>query len=102
MVSFLQDESPEVEIVFIGGERMQFDSIPSLPYLLPGYSASSLETADALPTLSAVDQPTIFIVLPEQRSSLAYLTSLYPQASTIARYNRHGRLLFYARIVAAP
>ena len=99
MVAFLQNEPPEVTIKFVGGERMQFGSIPSLAYLLPGYDAQSVETSEALNLPTSVNQRTLFIVLPEQQASLRHLTSIYPESSWIARYNRHGRLLFYIRIV---
>ena len=99
MVVFLQNEPPEVKINFVGGERMQFDSIPSMAYLRPGYVAESVETSEALTLPASVNQRTLFIVLPEQQASLKHLASMYPEGSTIARYNRHGRLLFYVRIV---
>jgi hypothetical protein len=95
----LQNESPEVDIYFIGGERMQFDSIPSIAYLQPEFSAESVETIKDLSLPSSILQRTLFFVLPEQRPSLLQLASTYPESSTIARYNRHGRLLFYVRVV---
>lgn len=99
MVAYLQNESPEVKIHFVGGDRMQFDSIPSMAYLLPGYEAESVNTLEALAIPSSMNQRTLFIVLPEQQATLKYLASIYPESSMIARYNRHGRLLFYIRIV---
>jgi 4-amino-4-deoxy-L-arabinose transferase-like glycosyltransferase len=102
MVEFLQGESKEVKIYFMGGERMQFDSIPSLAYLLPGYTAESLETVDDLPPHSSISQRTLIIALPEEQALLSQLSSIHPESSTIARYNRHGRLLFYVRIIDPP
>jgi 4-amino-4-deoxy-L-arabinose transferase-like glycosyltransferase len=99
MVEFLQGESKEVKIYFMGGERMQFDSIPSLAYLLPGYTAESLETADDLPSPSSISQRTLIIALPEEEALLNLFNAACPESSTIARYNRHGRLLFYVRII---
>ncbi len=99
IIDLLEDETPDVEIFFIGGERMQFDSIPSISYLRPGYSASSIMDPDDFQLPQTILERTIFIILPEQSSSPDQITTNYPGSSPIARYNRHGRLLFYVSII---
>ncbi len=99
MIEMLQEETPEVLLYFIGGERMQYDSIPSITYLQPAYKAKSLNPVDQLSLPSAVQQRTLFIVLPEQASALTEIAATYPESTVIARYNRHGRILFYVRSV---
>jgi 4-amino-4-deoxy-L-arabinose transferase-like glycosyltransferase len=99
MVEFLQEETPGVDIYFIGGNRMQFDSIPSITYLAPALQGESIERLEDLSLPSSIHRRTLFIILPEQRPTLEILASTYPESSIIARYNRHGRLLFYVRIL---
>jgi hypothetical protein len=99
MVKLLQSESNEVEIYFFGGERMQFDSIPSLAYLLPGYSAKNVERVDDLPPPGSISQRTLVIALPEEQAILDQIKLAHPESSTIARYNRHGRLLFFVQVI---
>jgi hypothetical protein len=91
----LQDEQPELPIFFFGGDRMQFDSIPSLAYLAPEYHAQSYGSIEELDFLQIGLEHTFVIVLPEQLDTLQALRQSYPEASENARYNRHGRLLFY-------
>jgi hypothetical protein len=99
MIELLQNETTEVDLFFIGGERMQFDSIPSITYLLPDLRAVSVERIEGLSLPTSIHQRTLFIILPEQRPALEHLSSTYPESSIIARYNRQGRLLFYVRIL---
>jgi 4-amino-4-deoxy-L-arabinose transferase-like glycosyltransferase len=99
MVKLLQSESNEVKIYFFGGERMQFDSIPSLAYLLPGYSAKNVERVDDLPPPGSISQRTLVIALPEEQAILDQIKLAHPESSTIARYNRHGRLLFFVQVI---
>jgi hypothetical protein len=99
MIEFLQEEPTRVKIYFIGGERMQFDSIPSITYLQPAFHAESVEQIEDYSLPTSVHQRTLFIILPEQRPILEVLATAYPESSIIARYNRHGRLLFYVRIL---
>jgi 4-amino-4-deoxy-L-arabinose transferase-like glycosyltransferase len=99
MIEFLQEETPEADIYFIGGERMQFDSIPSITYLQPALHAESAARFEELDITASIHRRTIIIILPEQLPSLDVLASTFPESAIIARYNRHGRLLFYVRII---
>jgi hypothetical protein len=99
MIELLQEEPSGVDIYFIGGERMQFDSIPSITYLQPAFHAESVEQIEDFSLPASIHRRTIFIILPEQRPILEVLASSFPESSIIARYNRHGRLLFYVRIL---
>jgi hypothetical protein len=99
MVELLQEGPVEADIYFFGGERMRFDSIPSLEYLLPERSAVSVSQTENFSLPVSLSQTTYFIVLPDERPILESLAKAYPQSSIIARYNRHGRLLFYVRTV---
>jgi uncharacterized membrane protein len=99
MAVFLQNEEPEIPIYFFGGERMQFDSIPSLAYLAPGYRAQSIDSLEDLALPQILTKRTIFFMLPEQVDTRQALQEFYPEAKMNARYNRHGRLLFYVFVV---
>jgi hypothetical protein len=99
MIEFLQEETTEADIYFIGGERMQFDSIPSITYLQPALRAESAARLEELDITASIHRRTIVILLPEQLPSLDVLASTFPESAIIARYNRHGRLLFYVQII---
>jgi 4-amino-4-deoxy-L-arabinose transferase-like glycosyltransferase len=96
MAAILWDQEPDLPIYFVGGDRMQFDSIPSLDYLAPGYHAQSYSSLAELELPQVGVERTLMIVLPEQLDTLQALRQSYPMASENARYNRHGRLLFYS------
>jgi len=96
MIEILAEEGPGTQIYFIGGERMAFDSIPSLPYLLPGVRGTDLEAPYRIPKAShSSASPRIFFILPEQSQAIQAIPRLYPGGQLRAGYNRHGRLLFY-------
>lgn len=99
MIDYLQDESPQTRFIFIGGDRMAFDSIPSIDYLAPTYSAMSIERIEDIPLPSSVSTRAVYFILPEQQLALNRLAQTYPESSVFARYNRQGRLLFYVRVV---
>ena len=96
MISVLREESSDAEVYFVGGERMYFSSIPSLPYLLPGRTGQDLEPPFEIETEQADPQhPSLFFILPEQTAALEQIPERYNPGVTSTRYNRHGRLLFY-------
>lgn len=96
MIEILAEEGPGTQIHFIGGERMAFNSIPSLPYLLPGVRGADLEAPYRIPKASRSSaSPRIFFILPEQSQAIQAIPHLYPGGQLRAGYNRHGRLLFY-------
>ncbi len=96
MINVLREEAPDVEVYFVGGERMYFSSIPSLPYLLPGRTGHDLEAPF---TVESGEGETahahLFFILPEQTAALEQIPRRYNPGETSTRYNRHGRLLFY-------
>jgi hypothetical protein len=96
MVNVLKEVPSRQPVYFIGGERMGFYSIPSLPYLLPDVRGIDLEYPYALPENE--DSPDLqywIFVLPEQTQALELIHERYSPADLSARYNRQGRLLFY-------
>ncbi len=96
MINILRDEPSDVEVYFIGGDRMFFNSIPSLPYLLPGMTGEDLEPPFNLPDEKASPPgPSLFFILPEQTMALEKIPERYNPGVTSTRYNRHERLLFY-------
>jgi hypothetical protein len=96
MISVLREESPEVEVYFVGGERMYFNSIPSLPYLLPGRTGKDLEAPFEIESGGTSPRhQLLFFILPEQTTALEQIPERYIPGVTSTRYNRHGRLLFY-------
>ncbi|MFN2149337.1 MAG: ArnT family glycosyltransferase [Anaerolineales bacterium] len=96
MVDVLGDTGFEQPVFFVGGDRMSFYSIPSLPYLLPDVAGVDLEYPYEVPeTVPQQDQPLLFIILPEQSSALELIHERYAPGKLSASYNRRGQLLFY-------
>ncbi len=90
-------------IYFLGGDRMGFDSIPSLAYLLPGVTGRDLAPPYDLPDASdPMPDHRVFIVLPEQAQALQTLEARYGPGQVTKRYNRLGRLLFYVLTTGKP
>jgi 4-amino-4-deoxy-L-arabinose transferase-like glycosyltransferase len=103
MIDLLKEEPGQPRVYFLGGDRMAFDSIPSLPYLLPQVEGETLTAASDLP--AAIDQHTnawIVIVLPEQAQALEQIKERFSSGKPIPIYNRYRRLLFYFTRVERP
>lgn len=96
MVDILRDESPRQPVFFIGGERMSFNSIPSLPYLLPDVVGLDLEYPYDLPVIEpGSGRELLVFILPGQSQALDLIHERYTPGELSARYNRQGQLLFY-------
>ena len=94
MLEVLQEEGNDAKIYFIGGERMYFDSIPSLAYLNPDARGEDLAYPYDISHLDR-NEKRVFIVLPEFQEAITAIASSLEQATVRPRYNRHGKLLFY-------
>ena len=96
IVEVLQETEIEQPVYFIGGDRMSFYSIPSLPYLLPDVEGVDLPYPFEVPEAkSQSGKPLLFIVLPEQTNALELIHERYAPGNQSASYNRRGQLLFY-------
>lgn len=96
MIQILRDESHRQPVYFVGGDRMSFYSIPSLPYLLPDVEGVDLNDPFIIPEGTAQsDQPQLFFILPEQTLALEVIHERYSPGELRASYNRRGQLLFY-------
>ena len=96
MIELIHEEGQDAAYFFIGGERMNFDSIPSLAYLSPSVTGTDLEYPYALPDPSQnSNMKKIFIILPDEQEALEIIGQKFDHTSTVPRYNRHGTLLFY-------
>jgi len=96
MIETLRGEDLRRSVYFVGGERMYFDSIPSLPYLLPAARGIDLAYPYQVPSAAAgMDAPLLFFILPEQTQALEQIHERYPHGVLSTSYNRQGQLLFY-------
>ena len=96
MVDILRDETPQWPVFFIGGDRMSFNSIPSLPYLLPDVVGLDLEYPYDLPVIEpGPGRELLFFILPGQSRAMDIIHERYAPGEESARYNRQGQLLFY-------
>lgn len=102
MAHFLAERTRPAMVYFIGGERMRFDSFPSLFYLFPAAQGQDLPAPYLLPaSREAGSAEPIFIVLPEEVQALQAIEGRYGRGQTLQRYNRWGQLLFTAFIPEA-
>jgi hypothetical protein len=96
MIEVLRDEPHRQPVYFVGGERMSFYSIPSLPYLLPGEDGVDLEYPFSLPKVTTEsEEPQLIFILPEETLALKRIHERYTPGVLRASYNRRGQLLFY-------
>jgi hypothetical protein len=96
MIELIHEEGQDAAYFFIGGERMNFDSIPSLAYLSPSVTGTDLAYPYSLPDASPnSNMKKIFIILPDEQEALEIIGQKFDHTSTVQRYNRHGTLLFY-------
>jgi 4-amino-4-deoxy-L-arabinose transferase-like glycosyltransferase len=96
MIQVLREEPYRQPVYFVGGDRMSFYSIPSLPYLLPDVEGVDLDDPFILPKgTTQSDQPQLVFVLPEQTLALEVIHERYSPGELRASYNRRGQLLFY-------
>ncbi len=102
MAHFLAERAEPATVYFVGGERMRFDSFPSLFYLYPAAQGQDLAAPYLLPDSGEADSTApIFIVLPEEVQALDAIERLHGPGQTLQRYNRKGQLLFIAFIPRA-
>jgi len=94
-VSHLLDriERPD-EIYFIGGDRMNFSSIPSITYLHPDVTAVDLSPPYVFPAASDPAASRLIIILPGQTEAVRYFSNRDAVPQTEIRYNRDGEPLF--------
>ena len=78
---------------------MNFDSIPSITYLLPGAQARELDSIEDLDRASLEGERVYFITLPDEIDLRTALQKTFKDGIPIPRYNRHGDLLFYLTII---
>lgn len=96
MIELLQEQPEQVQVFFLGGDRMAFHSIPSLPYLLPNADGHTIDDPSDLPRqLDPSLRPVLFIVLPEESAELQEIQDRYSSQAPVPIYNRYGKLLFY-------
>ena len=96
MIELFHEEGQDADYFFIGGERMNFDSIPSLAYLIPSATATDLAFPYALSDTSpSINIKKIFVILPDEQEALEIIGQKLNHTLTVPRYNRHGTLLFY-------
>jgi len=96
MIELIHEEGQDAAYFFIGGERMNFDSIPSLAYLSPSVTGTDLAYPYSLPDAAKnSNMKKIFIILPDEQVALDIIGQNFDHTSTVPRYNRHGTLLFY-------
>jgi 4-amino-4-deoxy-L-arabinose transferase-like glycosyltransferase len=96
MIELLREQPEQTNVYFLGGERMAFHSIPSLPYLLPEVQGQTIDDPSELATETGrITGPIIVIVLPEESSALEKILDHYSSESPVPIYNRYGKLLFY-------
>lgn len=96
MIELIHEEGRDAAYFFIGGERMNFDSIPSLAYLSPSITGTDLVYPYALPDPSPNSNiKKVFIILPDEQEALEIIGQYFDHTLTVPRYNRHGTLLFY-------
>jgi hypothetical protein len=99
MIHLLQEETEIPMIYFAGGDRMDFDSIPSLAYLLPGVQATNLDSIEDIDPATLEGERSFFIILPDEIELRTAVQQSFNDANPIPRYNRHGDLLFYLTII---
>lgn len=103
MIDLLQEEPGHPRVYFLGGERMAFHSIPSLPYLLPNVEGQTITARSDLPLeIEQQVDTSIFIVLPAQAQALEQIQERFSSGKPIPIYNRYGRLLFYLTRIERP
>lgn len=103
MIDLLQAEPGQTYVYFIGGDRMAFHSIPSLPYLLPQIEGESIAAVSDLPKELVLPRRTaLLIVLPEHFPVLGLIQERFSSETPVAIYNRYGRLLFYLARIKQP
>ncbi len=96
MIELIHEEGRDAAYFFIGGERMNFDSIPSLAYLSPSITGTDLIYPYALPDpWPNSNIKKVFIILPDEQEALEIIGQNFDHTLTVPRYNRHGTLLFY-------
>jgi hypothetical protein len=94
MIDLLSHEAIAPSVYFLGGERMGYASIPSVPYLLPHIIGH--DVAEPYRLTGDLSCAWVFI-LPEEQHALPTIEAQTPGGSTGERYNSQGRLIFLLR-----
>lgn len=82
------------EIYFIGGDRMNFSSIPSITYLHPDVTAVDLAPPYGFPMDSDPAASRLIIILPGQTEAVREFSNRDAFPHMKIRYNRDGEPLF--------
>jgi len=94
---YLRDEKPGIErVYFFGFPRMGYFSHSTIPYLVPGVAAEDVVEPLAAPPNWPVNEPTLFIFLPERVDELEYVRAVYPGGGYREFYSERGQFLFAA------
>jgi 4-amino-4-deoxy-L-arabinose transferase-like glycosyltransferase len=101
---YLQEQEPPVRVYFFGLPRMGYYSLATVAYLAPQVTAEDvIEPLQGAPDWQ-LEEPTIFLFLPEREAEMAYVEDRYPGGVTGAVDDGQGVPLFllYAVTMAAP
>lgn len=93
---YLQQCPNDAVVVFLGGGRMGFYSIPSTQYLAPQFNGIDVNTPwNASENIKPNDHHLLFIVLPNVQSDLSLVERDYPDGTLSEEYSTDGTVLFY-------
>lgn len=99
---YLDAQEPSPEVYFFGFPRMSYDSLSTIPYLVPQVTAHDIR--DPLENRPEWDLhgPAIFIFLPEREGEVRYIRAAYPGGHYRQFSNANGTELFTAYEVTGP
>lgn len=93
---FLQGQEPEPDVYFFGFPRMGYNSLSTIPYLVPNIDAKDIEQPLTSAPSWRLTKPTVFIFLPERLSELPYVITAYPGGKLREIRQEDGKPLFIA------
>lgn len=93
---YLRQRPSEGIVYFLGPPRMGYSSHGSLPFLAPEHEGVDVTRSISDTLEDELDNPAIFIVLPERRDELKWIRERYQDGSLHSELAPDGELLFIA------
>ena len=98
---YLDEQDPTPDVYFFGFPRMGYGSLSTIAYLVPNVQAEDVLEPLSTPPSWRLNQPTVFIFLPERVAELDYVRTAYPDGKYREMKQRNGDLLFLSYEVPA-
>lgn len=92
---YLREEEPNTQrAYFFGFPRMGYFSLSTIPYLAPHVNAQDVHEPLSEPPNWSINEPVLFIFLPERLDELEYVRASYPAGAYREFHSDRGQFLF--------